>query len=378
MSTTLELAKQLIACRSLTPLDEGCLALIGARLEPLGFKLETLRYDNVDNLWARRGSNGPVVCFAGHTDVVPTGPLDQWHSNPFTPTIRDGMLYGRGAADMKGSLAAFVTSIEQFVAAHPGHAGSIALLLTSDEEGIAVNGTVRVVEVLETRGEKMDYCIVGEPTSSTKIGDTIKNGRRGSLSGMLTVKGVQGHIAYPHLAKNPIHLTAPAIAELAAMEWDNGNTYFPATTWQISNIHSGTGATNVIPGTVEIEFNFRFSTASTVDELKTKTHAILDQHGLNYELTWSLSGKPYLTPRGDLVDAVGAAIKEVAGIETELSTSGGTSDGRFIADICPQVIEFGPLNATIHKLNECVSVTDLDVLSEIYYRTLVNLLVNKI
>jgi len=378
MSTTLELAKQLIACRSLTPLDEGCLALIGARLEPLGFKLETLRYDNVDNLWARRGSNDPVVCFAGHTDVVPTGPVDQWHSDPFTPTIRDGMLYGRGAADMKGSLAAFVTSIEQFVAEHPSHAGSIALLLTSDEEGIAVNGTVRVVEVLQMRGETMDYCIVGEPTSSAKIGDTIKNGRRGSLSGTLTVKGVQGHIAYPHLAKNPIHLAAPAIAELAVMVWDNGNAYFPATTWQISNIHSGTGATNVIPGTVEIEFNFRFSTASTVDELKTKTHAILDQHSLNYELIWSLSGKPYLTPRGDLVDAVGAAIKEVTGIETELSTSGGTSDGRFIADICPQVIEFGPLNATIHKLNECVSVTDLDVLSEIYYRTLVNLLVNKI
>ncbi len=378
MSTTLELAKQLIACRSLTPLDEGCLALIGARLEPLGFKLETIRYDNVDNLWALRGSNGPVVCFAGHTDVVPTGPVDQWHSDPFTPTIRDGMLYGRGAADMKGSLAAFVTSIEQFVAAHPSHAGSIALLLTSDEEGIAVNGTVRVVEVLQMRGETMDYCIVGEPTSSAKIGDTIKNGRRGSLSGTLTVKGVQGHIAYPHLAKNPIHLAAPAIAELAAMVWDNGNAYFPATTWQISNIHSGTGATNVIPGTVEIEFNFRFSTASTVDELKTKTHAILDQHRLNYELIWSLSGKPYLTPRGDLVDAVGAAIKEVTGIETELSTSGGTSDGRFIADICPQVIEFGPLNATIHKLNECVSVTDLDILSEIYYRTLVNLLVNKI
>jgi len=378
MSNTLELAKQLIARRSLTPLDEGCLALIGARLEPLGFKLETLRCDNVDNLWARRGGNGPVVCFAGHTDVVPTGPLDQWHSDPFAPTIRDGMLYGRGAADMKGSLAAFVTSIEQFVAAHPDHAGSIALLLTSDEEGIAVNGTVRMVEVLQTRGEKMDYCIVGEPTSSAKTGDTIKNGRRGSLSGMLTVKGVQGHIAYPHLAKNPIHLVAPAIAELAAVVWDNGNTYFPPTTWQISNMHSGTGATNVIPGTVGIEFNFRFSTASTIDELKTKTHAILDQHGLNYELVWSLSGKPYLTPRGDLVDAVGAAIKQVTGIDTELSTSGGTSDGRFIADICPQVIEFGPLNATIHKLNECVSVTDLDVLSEIYYHTLVNLLVNKV
>jgi succinyl-diaminopimelate desuccinylase len=374
MSTTLELAKQLIACRSLTPLDEGCLAIIGARLEPLGFKLESLRYGNVDNLWARRGSSGPVVCFAGHTDVVPTGPLDQWHSDPFTPTIRDGMLYGRGAADMKGSLAAFVTSIEQFVAAHPGHAGSIALLLTSDEEGIAVNGTVRVVEILQMRGETMDYCIVGEPTSSAKIGDTIKNGRRGSLSGTLTVKGVQGHIAYPHLAKNPIHLAAPAIAELAAMSWDNGNTYFPATTWQISNIHGGTGATNVIPGTVEIVFNFRFSTASTIDELKTKTHTILDQHGLNYELAWSLSGKPYLTPRGDLVDAVSAAIKEVTGIETELSTSGGTSDGRFIADICPQVIEFGPLNATIHKLNECVGVADIEPLKETYKLTLQKLL----
>jgi succinyl-diaminopimelate desuccinylase len=377
MSTTLELAKQLIACRSLTPLDEGCLTIIGTRLEPLGFKLETLRCDDVDNLWARRGSNGPVVCFAGHTDVVPTGPLDKWHSDPFTPTIRDGLLYGRGAADMKGSLAAFVTAIEQFVATHPDHAGSIALLLTSDEEGIAVNGTVRVVEMLQTRGEKMDYCIVGEPTSSTKTGDTIKNGRRGSLSGVLTVKGIQGHIAYPHLAQNPIHLAAPAITDLAAMAWDNGNDYFPATTWQISNIHGGTGATNVIPGTVEIIFNFRFSTASTVDELKAKTHAILDKHGLNYELVWSLSGKPYLTPRGELVNAIGAAIQEVTGIETELSTSGGTSDGRFIADICPQVIEFGPLNATIHKLNECVPVADLDVLSKIYYRTLVNLLVSK-
>lgn len=374
MSDTLQLAKQLIARRSLTPLDEGCLTLIGERLEPLGFRLETMRCGEVDNLWARRGSSGPVVCFAGHTDVVPTGPLDKWDSDPFTPTVRDGMLYGRGAADMKGSLAAFVTAIEQFVAAHPDHRGSIALLLTSDEEGVAVDGTVRVVEALQARGERLDYCIVGEPTSVSKTGDTIKNGRRGSLSGTLTVKGVQGHIAYPHLVKNPIHLAAPAIAELAATVWDNGNEYFPPTSWQISNMHGGTGATNVVPGTVEILFNFRFSTASTVDGLKSRVHEILDRHGLEYELKWELSGKPYLTPRGDLVDAVSAAIREVAGIETELSTSGGTSDGRFIADICPQVIELGPLNATIHKLNECVAVADLDMLSKIYAGVLTRLL----
>lgn len=372
--STLELAKQLIACRSVTPLDEGCLDIIGARLESLGFTLERLRYENVDNLWARRGQKHPIVCLAGHTDVVPTGPLDQWYSDPFTPVIRDGKLYGRGAADMKGSLAAFVTSVEKFVAEHPEHDGSIALLLTSDEEGIAVNGTVRVVDELKLRGEKIDYCILGEPTSSTRTGDTIKNGRRGSLSGTLTVKGVQGHIAYPHLARNPIHLAAPAIAELAATVWDQGNEYFPATSWQISNIHGGTGATNVIPGTVNIEFNFRFSTASTVEGLKQKTHAILDRHGLEYDLAWSLSGRPFLTPRGNLVDAVSNAIEQVTGIVTELSTSGGTSDGRFIADICPQVIELGPLNATIHQLNECVAVDDLEILSEIYRRTLAILL----
>ena len=376
MSDTLQLAKELIARRSLTPQDEGCLVLIGARLKPLGFKLEMMRCGKVDNLWARRGENGPVVCFAGHTDVVPTGPLDQWLSDPFTPTVRDGMLYGRGAADMKGSLAAFVTSIEKFVAAHPGHAGSIALLLTSDEEGIAVDGTVHVVEALQARGERLDYCIVGEPTSVAKTGDTIKNGRRGSLSGTLTVKGVQGHIAYPHLTKNPIHMAAPAITELVTTAWDQGNEYFPPTTWQISNIHGGTGAANVVPGAVEIEFNFRFSTASTVDGLKAKVHAILDKHGLSYDVAWSLAAKPYLTPHGNLVDAVSAAIEQVAGIETELSTSGGTSDGRFIADICPQVIELGPLNATIHKLNECVAVADLDALSEIYFFTLKKLLAN--
>ncbi len=374
---TLTLTQQLIACRSLTPLDEGCLPLISARLAAIDFKIEMMRHGNVDNLWARRGKSDPLLCFAGHTDVVPTGPVDKWHSDPFTPTIRDGLLYGRGAADMKGSLAAFVTSIEKFVAAHPQHTGSIALLLTSDEEGVAVDGTVRVVQALQARGEKMDYCIVGEPTSVAKIGDTIKNGRRGSLSGTLTVKGVQGHIAYPHLVKNPIHLASPAIAELAAVEWDKGNEYFPATSWQISNIHGGTGATNVVPGTVEIEFNFRFSTASTVQALKDKTHAILDKHGLSYDLVWVLSGKPYLTPRGKLVDSISAAIWKITGITTELSTTGGTSDGRFIADICPQVVEFGPLNATIHKLNECVAVADLDTLSEIYYATMVNLLTNK-
>ena len=375
MSATLQLTQQLIARPSLTPLDEGCLHIIGQRLEAIGFKLEMIRCGEVDNLWARRGSSGKLICFAGHTDVVPTGPVDKWHSDPFTPTIRDGMLYGRGAADMKASLAAFVTSIEKFVATHPRHDGSIALLLTSDEEGVAVDGTVRVVEALQARGEKMDYCIVGEPTAVSKTGDTIKNGRRGSLSGTLTVKGIQGHIAYPHLVKNPIHLAAPAIAELAATVWDNGNEYFPPTSWQISNIHGGTGATNVVPGTVDILFNFRFSTASTVDGLKAKVHAILDRHGLQYDLLWEMSGKPYLTPRGNLVDAISAAIKQVTGINADLSTTGGTSDGRFIADICPQVIEMGPVNATIHKLNECVAVADIDILSEVYYLTMENLLV---
>jgi succinyl-diaminopimelate desuccinylase len=374
MSDTLELAKQLISRHSLTPMDDGCIDIIGARLAPLDFSLEKMRCSEVDNLWARRGNDGPLVCFAGHTDVVPTGPVNKWNSDPFTPTVRDGMLYGRGASDMKGSLAAFVTAIEKFVAAHPQHRGSISLLLTSDEEGVAVDGTVRVVEALRERNELIDYCIVGEPTSVAKTGDTIKNGRRGSLSGVLTVKGIQGHIAYPHLVKNPIHLASPAIAELAATVWDEGNEYFPPTSWQISNIHGGTGATNVVPGTVEILFNFRHSTASTTDSLKSRVHAILDKHGLEYDLIWEMSGKPYLTPHGDLVDAVAAAIKQVQGLDTELSTSGGTSDGRFIADICPQVIELGPLNATIHKINECVPVADLDALSEIYYLTLRKLL----
>ena len=374
MSDTLTLAKQLIARHSLTPMDDGCLDILGARLVPLDFNLEKMRHSEVDNLWARRGDTAPVVCFAGHTDVVPTGPVHKWDSDPFTPTVRDGMLFGRGAADMKGSIAAFITATEKFVAQFPQHRGSIALLLTSDEEGIAVDGTVRVVEALDARDERLDYCIVGEPTCVATLGDTIKNGRRGSLSGTLIVKGVQGHIAYPHLVKNPIHLAAPAIAELAATVWDAGNEYFPPTSWQISNIHGGTGATNVVPGTVEILFNFRHSTASTPESLRSRVHALLDKHGLDYDLQWEMSGKPYLTPRGDLVDAVAAAIEQVRGIETELSTSGGTSDGRFIADICPQVIELGPLNATIHKLNECVAVADLDALSEIYYLTLKKLL----
>ena len=378
MSNTLELAKQLISRKSLTPNDDSCLDIIGARIAPLSFTLEKMRCNEVDNLWARRGNTAPIICFAGHTDVVPTGPVDKWTSDPFTPTVRDGMLYGRGAADMKGSLAAFVTAIEKFVAEFPRHNGSIALLLTSDEEGVAVDGTVRVIEALQAGNQQINYCIVGEPTSVSKTGDTIKNGRRGSLSGTLTVKGIQGHIAYPHLVKNPIHLASPAIAELAATTWDKGNEYFPPTCWQVSNIHGGTGATNVVPGTVEILFNFRFSTASTVEGLKSKVHAILDKHGLDYDLIWEFSGKPYLTPRGNLVDAVITAIKQVQGIEAELSTSGGTSDGRFIADICPQVIELGPLNATIHKLNECVAVDDLEALSEIYRLTLINLLVENV
>ncbi|MEK6686542.1 MAG: succinyl-diaminopimelate desuccinylase [Pseudomonadota bacterium] len=371
---TLILAQTLIARRSLTPDDAGCQEILINRLEKLGFHIEQMRFGEVDNLWARRGNAAPVLCFAGHTDVVPTGPLEQWDSDPFTPAIQDGRLYGRGAADMKSSLAAFITAIEAFLAQHAHHQGSIALLITSDEEGIAVDGTVKVVETLESRGELLDYCIVGEPTCTEKLGDTIKNGRRGSLSGNLTIKGIQGHIAYPHLAKNPIHLAAPAIAELAQTEWDQGNEYFPPTTWHISNIHGGTGATNVIPGTLNLLFNFRFSTASTVESLQARVHEILDRHGFDYELAWELSGKPFLTPKGELANAMCDAITQVTTIEPQLSTTGGTSDGRFIADICPQVIEFGPLNATIHKLNEYVAVDDIEQLSKIYQLTLENLL----
>ncbi len=373
MSKTLELAKDLISRQSNTPLDAGCQALMISRLEPLGFKIEHMRFGDVDNFYARRGTAGPLLVFAGHTDVVPTGPVDKWHTPPFEPTIKDGMLYGRGAADMKTSCAAFITAIEDFVAAHPDHQGSIGLLITSDEEGVAIDGTVKVVEALKARNEHFDYCIVGEPTSNKVVGDMIKNGRRGSLSGKLVVKGVQGHIAYPHLVKNPIHMVAPAIKDMVDTVWDNGNEYFPPTSWQISNMNGGTGATNVVPGEVEILFNFRFSTASTEQNLKERVYAILDKHELNYDLDWEYS-PPYITPRGNLVEAIAEAIQECYGVSPELSTTGGTSDGRFIADICKQVIEFGPLNATIHKLNECVAVADIEPLKDTYRITLEKLL----
>ena len=377
-SPTLELAIDLLKRRSNTPEDAGCQEAMIARLEPLGFKIERMRFGDVDNFYARRGSASPLLVFAGHTDVVPTGPLDKWHTPPFEPTIVDGMLYARGAADMKTSLAAFVTSIEEFVAQNPNHAGSIGLLITSDEEGIAVNGTVKVVEVLKNRNELIDYCIVGEPTSNKVVGDMIKNGRRGSLSGKLTVKGLQGHIAYPHLVKNPIHMVAPAIKDMVETVWDNGNEYFPPTSWQISNMNGGTGATNVVPGEVEILFNFRFcpeldGAGSTEANLKQRVHAILDGHTLDYDLEWEYS-PPYITPRGNLVEAISQAIVESYGVSPELSTTGGTSDGRFIADICQQVIEFGPLNKTIHKLNECVGVADIEPLKETYKLTLEKLI----
>ncbi|HWU85011.1 MAG TPA: succinyl-diaminopimelate desuccinylase [Rhodocyclaceae bacterium] len=374
MNEVLDFTQALIARDSVTPNDAGCLDMIAERLRPLDFHLEFIRAGGVTNLWARRGQAAPVVCFAGHTDVVPTGPLDKWNSAPFKPEIREGYLYGRGAADMKTSLAAFVVGIERFLAAHPDHKGSIALLLTSDEEGDAVDGTVRVVETLKARGELLDCCIVGEPTSTAKLGDVIKNGRRGSLSGKLTVKGKQGHVAYPHLGRNPVHLAAAALAELTAATWDAGNEYFPPTTFQISNIHAGTGATNVIPGSMEVLFNFRFSTATTVEELKATVHGILDRHGLDYDLVWNQGGKPFLTPRGPLVEALAGAIKAATGLDTELSTTGGTSDGRFIADICPQVVELGPVNATIHQINECVAVADMEPLAAIYAGTLERLL----
>lgn len=380
MSSVLHLAEALIARRSVTPDDAGCQALIAERLKPLGFECETLVFGpddfRVTNLWAvRRGQPGkPLLMFAGHTDVVPTGPLAQWKSDPFVPTHRDGKLYGRGAADMKSSIAAMVVAIEEFIAAHGAQAGGIALLITSDEEGPSVDGTVKVCELLKSRGEKIDFCIVGEPTSVDKLGDMVKNGRRGSLSGKLTVRGVQGHIAYPQLARNPIHLAMPALAELTTIEWDRGNRYFPPTSWQMSNIHGGTGASNVIPGELVIDFNFRFSTENTPETLKNRVNAVLTAHQLEYALTWTLSGEPFLTPVGALSEALGEAIRAETGITTELSTTGGTSDGRFIAKICPQVVEFGPLNATIHKIDENVEVASLDPLKNIYRRTLETLL----
>jgi succinyl-diaminopimelate desuccinylase len=365
---TLELAKALIARKSVTPADEGCQQMIIERLVPLGFKAETIRHGDVTNLWIRHGTAKPLVVLAGHTDVVPSGPLEKWHSDPFVPTIRDGKLFGRGAADMKTSIAAFVTAAERFVAAHPDHPGSLALLITSDEEGPSVDGTVKVVEELKRRGEMIDYCIVGEPSSANVFGDTIKNGRRGSLTARLVVNGVQGHVAYPQRVKNPVHLAAPALAEMAAAQWDAGNEYFPPTSWQVSNIHAGTGAQNITPGSMQVDFNFRFSTESTPEGLKARVKEILERHGLDYSIDWVQGGKPFLTKRGRLVDILTAAVKEVSGVTPEVNCTGGTSDGRFIFDICPEVAEFGPVNRSIHKVNEAVAVEEIEPLVEIYRR----------
>ncbi len=371
---SLALAKQLIAEASVTPDDQNCQQLLAERLQAIGFEIEAMPFGDTRNLWARRGRSAPLVCFAGHTDVVPPGPLEKWASPPFAPTERDGRLYGRGAADMKTSIACFVTACERWVAEHPEHNGSIALLITSDEEGDAFDGTTRVVDVLRQRGETIDYCIVGEPTAVSALGDTIKNGRRGSLSGSLTVKGKQGHIAYPHLAANPIHAAAPALAELAAIEWDAGNAYFPPTGFQISNIHAGTGATNVIPGTLEVKFNFRFSTESTAESLQQRVHAVLDAHGLDYDLQWSLSGLPFLTEAGRLTEIAQQAVAEVCGVTAELSTTGGTSDGRFIKAIAKELIELGPCNESIHQIDENVKLDDIPRLSAVYEQMLRRLL----
>lgn len=376
LSPTLQLACDLIQRPSITPIDEGCQELMIRRLEAIGFHTEHLRFDDVDNFWAVRGDSGPIFAFAGHTDVVPTGDEKHWKTPPFSPHVTDGMLHGRGAADMKGSLAAMITACEDFIAQHPDHQGRIAFLITSDEEGIAINGTVKVVEWLEARNEKITWCLVGEPSSTTLTGDVIKNGRRGSLGAELTVKGKQGHVAYPHLANNPIHQVAPALAELAATQWDEGNDFFPATSFQVSNINSGTGATNVIPGDAHIIFNFRFSTELTSEILQERTEAILKKHNVNYEIVWKLSGQPFLTAAGALVDAAVNAIKSETGLDSELSTAGGTSDGRFIAPTGAQVLELGPVNATIHQVNECVKAEDLNILSRIYCQILTNLLAN--
>lgn len=376
LSPTLQLACDLISRPSVTPLDADCQALMMQRLGAVGFKLEPMRFEDVDNFWATHGSGqGPVLCFAGHTDVVPTGPVQAWQHEPFAAKVdENGMLCGRGAADMKGSLAAMVVASERFVRDYPDHKGTLAYLITSDEEGPAVHGTQAVVEVLRARGERLDWCIVGEPSSTTLVGDVVKNGRRGSLGATLTVKGVQGHVAYPHQARNPIHLAAPALAELAAEHWDDGNAFFPPTSFQISNLNSGTGATNVVPGTLTALFNFRFSTESTVEGLQQRVAAILDKHQLEWHVDWSLSGLPFLTEPGELLDAVRASIQAVTGRDTQPSTSGGTSDGRFIATLGTQVVELGPVNATIHQVDERVLASDLDVLTDIYYQTLVRLL----
>ena len=373
-SPTLDLTCELIRRRSVTPRDDGCQQLMIERLEALGFCVVRLPFGDVENFWAVHGKNGPTLCFAGHTDVVPTGPENDWQRPPFEPKIESGILYGRGAADMKGSLAAMITSVERFLADHQDHRGQIAFLITSDEEGIAVDGTVKVVEWLREQDAIPEWCIVGEPSSSKQVGDVVKNGRRGSLGAELTVKGIQGHVAYPHLADNPIHRIAPALAELAAESWDNGNDFFPATSFQVSNIQGGTGATNVIPGKVHVVFNFRFSTEVTAEQLRERTGAILDKHNLDYDIKWHLSGQPFLTAEGELVEATVASIREVTGLSTELSTAGGTSDGRFIAPFGTQVVELGPVNATIHKVDECASVADIDQLSIIYQRILEKLL----
>ena len=373
MSNTLELAKSLISKPSITPDDHGCQAIMIDRLNKIGFEIHPLKFGDVDNFWAVHGDSGPLFAFAGHTDVVPAGDENAWNTKPFEPTIKDGYLYGRGAADMKGGLASMVTATEKFIKENPNHKGRIAFLITSDEEGVAVNGTVKVMDYLKANEQKIDYCLLGEPSSTSSTGDVIKNGRRGSLNGVLKVNGKQGHVAYPHLAKNPIHLVSPALDDLCKQEWDNGNDYFPATSFQISNMHSGDGVTNVIPGDAQVKFNFRYSTETNKENLQKKVHEILDLHNLDYSIEWSHSGYPFLTPKGALVSACIEAIKKTKGIDTELSTSGGTSDGRFIAQEGTQVIELGPVNATIHQVNESVLVQDLDDLSEIYYQVLKNI-----
>jgi succinyl-diaminopimelate desuccinylase len=374
LSPTLELALDLIRRRSVTPEDAGCQPVMAGRLAALGFAIEPMRFGAVDNLWARRGSEGPLFCFAGHTDVVPPGPLEDWTSDPFAPEIRDGLLYGRGAADMKGSLAAMVTATERFLAQHPEHRGSIAFLITSDEEGPSIDGTRRVVEALSARNEQIDYALVGEPSSHQRLGDVIKNGRRGSLGARLRIRGKQGHVAYPQHAENPVHRAAPALVELCNEVWDEGNAHFPPTSFQISNIHAGTGADNVIPGELEVLFNLRFSTEQTPEAIQQRIHAILDRHGLDHQLDWRVSGHPFLTPAGALVEATQAAILAVTGEPSALSTVGGTSDGRFIAPTGAQVVELGPINATIHKVDECVGVEELEQLSRIYTEVLRRLL----